>query len=332
MVEDARSFFAEAENPIEFDSIMSRPFKPIVCCGFTPCVQRIVEFAKLKKDEVNRAQKVTIGIGGKGANVARMATQLGAKPELVGFAGGANGQLLEEMLTHEGVAFEHVQVEGETRICQTLLEAGNPESTELVEEMPPISSKEWKRMAELFQSLELSGAWVPMAGKLPAGAPLDAYAQLAKIAAGQGGRVILDAPGEPLLLALEHKPFMVKINDSELLQTLGGDDLLAACGELIERGAQSVLITRGSRTAFFVDKFQTLEIFPPKIEAVNPVGSGDAVTAGMAVELARGGTLAEVVATGMACGAANALNLVSGLLKLEDVARLRTAVRVEEIG
>ncbi len=310
---------------------MNQPSKPIICCGFTPCVQRIIEYAQLRKNEVNRALRVTVGVGGKGANTARVATRLGGAPKLVGFAGGANGRLLEEMLNAEGVAFEHVEVAGETRICQTLLEAGNPETTELVEEMPPISSGEWKRMRALFQSLELSGALVPISGKLPAGAPEDAYAQLVEIAARQGGRVILDAPGEPLLLALEHKPFVVKINDVELLQTFGDDDLLAACGELVGRGAQSVLITRGSRSAFFVDGFQTLEVFPPKIDAVNPVGSGDAVTAGMAFELARGGDMAAAVAMGMACGAANALNLISGFLKPDDVARLRTQVRVETV-
>ncbi len=310
---------------------MNQPAKPILCCGFTPCVQRIIEYAQFKKNEVNRALRVTVGVGGKGANTARVVTQLGGTPKLIGFSGGANGQLLEEMLQAEGVDFEHVAVTGETRICQTLLEAGNPETTELVEEMPPISSNDWKRMQILFHLQELSGAIISISGKLPAGAPVDAYAQLTKIAAQTGGRVILDAPGEPLLLALEHKPFMVKINDVELLQTLGGNDLLAACGELLKRGAQSVLITRGSRSAFFMDGFQTLEIFPPTISAVNPVGSGDAVTAGMAFELARGGDMAEVIVMGMACGAANALNLLSGFLKPNDVEQLRTQVRVETI-
>jgi tagatose 6-phosphate kinase len=308
---------------------MSMSSKPIICCGFTPCIQRILEFGTVKKDAVNRALKVSIGIGGKGANTARMVTQLGGTTELAGFAGGANGRLLEELLMQEQVPFRHVQVEGETRICQTLLEAGNPETTELVEEMPPISSDEWKQMLALFTSLDLSSV-VTISGKLPAGAPDDAYAQIIKMVAEQGGRVILDAPGKPLLLALDHKPFMVKINDVELLQTFSGDDLLAACGELIKRGAQSVLITRGSRTAFFVNESEGLEISPPKIEAVNPVGSGDAVTAGMAVELSRGKCPADAIITGMACGAANALNLVSGLLKLADVERLRGEVRVEK--
>lgn len=311
---------------------MSTPGNPIICCGFTPCVQRIIEFEKLEKGVVNRARNVTIGIGGKGANTARMVTQLGGRPELIGFVGGPNGWLIEQMLEKENVGFRHVEVAGETRICQTLVEAGNPEVTELVEEMSPITSNDWKKMVALFQAMELSGAIVPLSGKLPAGAPVDAYAQLAKRVAEQGGRIIIDAPGEPLLLALEHKPFVVKINDVELLQTFGGDDLMAACRALLQRGAQSVLITRGSRSAFFMDGCRTLEIFPPKIEAVNPVGSGDAVTAGIAVELAKGRDVLDAVVTGMACGAANALHLVSGKLELADVERLRSLVESTVIG
>jgi tagatose 6-phosphate kinase len=237
---------------------MNPSSKPIICCGFTPCIQRILEFKAFEKGAVNRAARVTIGIGGKGANTARMVEQLGGTPTLVGFAGGANGRLLEGLLTQEGIAFQHVEVAGETRICQTLVEAGNPETTELVEEMPPIAPREWQEMVALFGSLGLSGSVVAISGKLPAGAPVDAYAQIAAMA--KGGRIILDAPGEPLLLALEQKPFVVKINDVELLQTVGGDDLPTACRELLGRGAQSVLITRGSRSAFFVDESRSLEI------------------------------------------------------------------------
>ena len=306
---------------------MSASFKPIICCGFTPCIQRILEFKTVEKGLVNRASRVTIGIGGKGANTSRMVSQLGGRSKLIGFAGGVNGRLLEELLAQEGVAFRHVDVVGETRICQTLVEAGNPETTELVEEMLPITPSEWQAMISLFQSLDLSGSVVTISGKLPAGAPVDAYAQIAEMAVGS--RVILDAPGDPLLLALEYKPFMVKINDAELLQTVGGDDFLAACRELIGRGAQSVLITRGGRSAFFVNKSQSFKIFPPRIEAVNPVGSGDAVTAGLAVNLSRGRGISKAIAAGIACGSANALNLISGHLNPSEVDRLLGAVRVE---
>ena len=311
---------------------MTVSIKPIICCGFTPCVQRIVEFSHVEKGVVNRASNVTVGIGGKGANTARMVKQLGGRPVLVEFVGGANGVLLEQMLDAEDVGYRHILVEGETRICQTLVEAGNPETTELVEEMPPISADNCRHMMKLIASLELGGSVVPVSGKLPAGAPEDAYAQVCAVVGEQDGRVILDMPGEPLLRALAHNPFLVKINDVELLQTIVGDDLMKACGQLLERGAQSALITRGSRTAFFMDRTRTLELVPPSIEAVNPVGSGDAVTAGIAVALNAGQDLSEAVISGMACGAANALNLLSGFLKPEDVERLRGEVVLKPVG
>jgi tagatose 6-phosphate kinase len=308
---------------------MSAGLQSIICCGFTPCIQRILEFGLVEKGAVNRAAKVTVGIGGKGANTARMVRQLGGHPVLVGFVGGANGMLLEQMLDEEEMGYRHIVVEGETRICQTLVEAGNPETTELVEEMPPLTADNWQHMLKLFQSLELAGAIVPISGKLPAGAPADAYAHLCKLVHEQGGRVILDAPGEPLVLALEHEPFMVKINDVELLQTIESDDLIDACMQFIGRGARSVLVTRGARSAFYVDAEQTLEIFPPQIKAINPVGSGDAVTAGIAAALSEGKAIRDVVIDGTACGAANALNLMSGIIEPADVERLRLEVRIE---
>ena len=302
--------------------------KPIICCGFTPCVQRILEFEKVKKGVVNRAVKVTLGIGGKGANTARMVQQLGSHAVLVEFVGGSNGKRLEEMLISEGVGFQHIEVDGETRICQTLVEGGNSEPTELVEEMPPISSNDWKRMLELFETLDLLGAVVPLSGKLPAGAPVDGYAQICERVHEGGGRVIIDSQGEPLLLSLQHKPRLVKINDVELLATVKSDNLLSGCRELMHLGAQSVLITRGSRSALFVDEFHCLELFPPKITAINPVGSGDAVTAGLAVGLNKDQSISDALRLGMACGAANALNLLSGSLKEADVESFYARVKI----
>jgi len=303
----------------------------IICCGFTPCVQRIMEFGKVERGAVNRAEKVTVGIGGKGANTARMVKQLGGEPVLLEFAGGANGRLLEEMLDSEGIDYRHVEVDGETRICQTLLEAGSPEATELVEEMPPVSPGEWEQMMELIGGLDLGGCLVAISGKLPAGAPGGGYAEICSLVRARGGRVILDAQGEPLMSALDHSPAIVKINDAELREATELEDPMAGGARLLELGAAAVLITRGSRSAIYVDAGRRLEIFPPKIEAVNPIGSGDAVTAGMAVALNEGRDISEALVLGIACGAANALNLISGFLKPEDVARLGAQVVLKPI-
>lgn len=299
---------------------MSRYSKAIICCGFTPCVQRMIEFREMSKGSVNRALRVMVGIGGKGANTARMVCQLGGDSLHVGFVGGANGALFERLLKDEGVFFQHIRTEGETRICQTLVEADNPDATELVEEMPRLAADEWGRMVDLLDSLDLSGV-VTVSGKLPTGAPEDAYALVVERANRQGGRVILDAQGEPLLRALDQNPFLVKINRDELLHVAEGADALLA------RGARAVLITDGARLSQYYASDESWVIHPPSVDAVNAVGSGDAVTAGVAVELSRGASMREAVRKGMACGAANALGLVSGSLDGRDVDRLLSAVQ-----
>ena len=306
----------------------------VFCCGFTPCLQRILEFDRLEKGAVNRARSVSVGLGGKGANTARMIVQMGGDALLAGFVGGANGRRFERLLGEEGVRFVHVETAGETRICQTLIERGNPEVTELVEEMPPPSPEEWARMrAVLERELPGAGGVVTISGRLPPGAPEEIYAEVCRLAAERGARVIIDAPGAPLLRSLPHAPALVKINDEELARTLPeAEDLPARCRGLLARGARAVLITRGARSAFFFTADGTaLELFPPEIEAVNPVGSGDAVTAGTALSLLRGEPLDEAVMTGLAWGASNALHLACGVVEPEEIAALRPRVRARAI-
>lgn len=250
---------------------------------------------------------------------------------MLGFSGGANGRMLGTLLDADGIGFRFVSVEGETRICQTLVEQGDPHPTEIVEEMPPLLESEWESMKQVLEQVVTANAVLTISGKQPAGAPLDAYAQIVAMGRRKGACAILDTSDVPLLLALEHGPEMVKINDDELFRSVGEENLLEASRQLIDRGARSVLITRGARSAFYVDADRSYEITPPRIEAVNPVGSGDAVMAGVALAISRGLDTEEMLVEAMACGAANALGLVSGDLCPEDVARLRPAVSMTRL-
>jgi len=65
------------------------------------------------------------------------------------------------------------------------------------------------------------------------------------------------------------------------------------------------------------------------VSAVNSVGSGDAFTAGLAAGLVDGQPLAEACRLGAACGAANAMTLMAGEVRHEDVKALleQTTIR-----
>jgi fructose-1-phosphate kinase PfkB-like protein len=64
---------------------------------------------------------------------------------------------------------------------------------------------------------------------------------------------------------------------------------------------------------------------------VNPIGSGDAFTAGVVWRLLRGDDLGEACRWGAAAGAANALTPQPGELNRKDVTRLAKEVRVWRI-
>ena len=75
------------------------------------------------------------------------------------------------------------------------------------------------------------------------------------------------------------------------------------------------------------DGRDTLHAAAPKIQVRNPIGSGDAVTAGVAHALLRGQPLAEALRLGTALGTANCLNLHPG--RIEPGAHREILKRVE---
>ena len=102
-----------------------------------------------------------------------------------------------------------------------------------------------------------------------------------------------------------------------------------AVRELHERGAQRVVVTAGKEPVLAFDGRRFWRVAAPRIRAVNPIGSGDAFTAGLVWRLVRGDDLGEACRWGCAAGAANALTWLPGELAAADVTRLAEAVTVE---
>jgi len=72
-------------------------------------------------------------------------------------------------------------------------------------------------------------------------------------------------------------------------------------------------------------------VVPPRIAARNPIGSGDAVAAGLVWQLLRGADLGEACRWGTAAGSANALTRMAAEVTRADVERLACEVRVEAL-
>lgn len=328
----------------------------ILCVGLTPALQEIRHFAAIEMGEVNRSLSVSRCPAGKGTNVARVLKTLGAEPVLTGFIGGATGEEVVRGLkrldgsvatscavAHDvasvvpslplrakpvlGVRTAFVPTAAPTRVCITLVERETGRTTELVEEAALPSDEEWRAFRRTFARLLPRARVLTLTGALMPGAPATVYRDLAGLAAAKHVTVIIDSQREPLLEALTQRPALAKLNVHELENSLAcrlptPRAIVAGARQLVARGARHVLVTHGARGAWLVSQTAAWFYPAPKVAVCNPIGSGDAVTAGIAFGLSRKQSMREAVRLGLACGAANVLTPTPGTVEMSDVKRL----------
>jgi 1-phosphofructokinase family hexose kinase len=308
----------------------------ILCIGPTPAHQRVMVFENLALDSVNRAVDTVDGIAGKSVNVAKILKALGEKPVAIGFVGGTRGEELKQALDRREIQCDFIRVPAETRQCITVLNRCDGTQTELVEESQRVPDRFYKSLLTNVKKHVRHCEAVVMSGTLTPGAPEKFYFECARAARAVGSIVILDAKGPALMKALEAAPDVIKPNRSELEATTGQRvrterDLKRAVCALAERGAKNIVITAGSEAAVAFDGYDFWRVTSPHIRAVNPIGSGDAFTAGLAAWLTKGFPFAEACRWAAACGAANALTIMAGEVDAKVVKRLSEKVRVDRV-
>lgn len=310
--------------------------KPILCVGTTPAVQRTMRFRRLRVDEVNRAIEVLESPAGKSINVVQVLATLGKPVIAAGFLGGDSGRMIRDSLESKGVVLEFVEVPFRTRTCTTAIDIEQGTTTELVEESQVVADEYWHQLLDRIAAAVSRSAAMVLSGGLSPGAPQDFYARCCEAAKGYGIPVVLDTRGEPLRLAMPYRPALVKPNRAELGEMVAEPveteaQLREAVEHLLQRGAQTALITMGAKGAVLAagEGFWTLAA--PKVVLNNPIGSGDSVAAGYTAGLVDGLPIVDCAILGIACGSANAMTPVPGCVHLDDVQRLRGEIRAVQI-
>ena len=308
----------------------------ILCIGTTPAAQRVMIFRKLASDAVNRAAITLDGVAGKAINVAKVLKTLGAYPVATGFLGGQRGEFLRAVMAEKKIESDFVSVKSPTRQCITVIDKSASIHTELVEESRPVGLEDFKKFMVVVRRRIAGCRAVVMSGTIASGGPATLYYDCVRLAEKAGAISIVDAQGTALTGALKAKPGLVKPNRLELAATVGHKlkseaDVMRAIRELHERGAQRMIVTAGREPALAFDGIFFWRIFTPRIPVVNPIGSGDAFTAGVVWRLLHGDDLGEACRWGAAAGAANALTPLPGELNRKAMARLAKKVRVQKI-
>ncbi|MEK3789664.1 1-phosphofructokinase family hexose kinase [Paenibacillus sp. FSL K6-1230] len=277
---------------------------------------------------LNKAHRVQDPItvpGGKGINVARVLRCLNQPVTATGLIAGHNGRLLLDGLHQEGVPADFIDIgHGETRLAITMLDPLTGTQTECIEEGPPVEDKHLISLRNKVQLLAARSSWVIFSGSLPAGCPVDLYAELCQLAKSQGAKVALDTSGEALLAGLEGLPDLVKPNEEEAVRYAGAvssgrEHLQTAALRLTEAGAGMVVISMGGRGAVAAHAGRLYEVSLPPLSIVSPLGSGDAMVAGLVTAQLQQRSTLEVLRYGAACGTAAAMHAMAGFVELDTV-------------
>lgn len=306
----------------------------IVTVTPNPALDRTLTVPAIVFDEMVRASESRLDLDGKGVNVSKALHALGTSTVILGFVGGMAGEMLERGLGALGYATSFTHVAGETRTNTMVIDAAANRYVKANEPGPTLRPEELATFFDQARAqLAVGDTWI-LSGSLLPGAPPSFFAQLVELIQAHGARALLDTSGEPLRLGCAARPYLAKPNADEA-QALTGepitDDASArrATAYFLDQGVEMVALSLGAEGLLLSTRGQSVRARPPLVRALNPVGAGDALLAGIAWALEQGFGLAELVRWGCATGTAAAMRVGTDSAPRDDVVALYAQVQVE---
>jgi len=295
-----------------------------------PAIDRVLIVPGFRNAEVCRVAERSDAAGGKGFNVVRAARTLGLAARACAPLGGENGRHIAALAAAEGIDGSwHWLEQGESRICLLITDPESRDHLTINERGPTMIADDWRAFAELAWRCATGASHVAISGSVPPGIHPQQYVDLLR-GLPSGTQICVDTSGDTLVAALDLPVDLLKVNGHELGAALGSDintpdAARAAATAVLQRGPRMVIVTLGAHGAVAVDASGAWWARTPPIDPISTVGSGDAAFAGIISVLHTGGSLAEALRMGVACGAANTLLVGAGRLRLDDVVQLHAA-------
>jgi tagatose 6-phosphate kinase len=308
----------------------------VLTVTFSPSIDKVYYCAWLSLTGVHRAVRCETYPAGKGINVARGVRSLGGEALALGFAGGHLGELLRALLEKEGIPERLTRTRSDVRLNPTFRDPARESDLHVLEPDQPVTEQEQAALLQTFrQSLERAKA-VVFAGSGRLGVSASLVGQIVTEANDAGALSIVDSRDEPLRTAVRAKPFLLKPNAQELSDLAGRplrteDELIQAAQEVVERGVRNVVVSLGADGAILACADGVWKARPPQVRAINTVGCGDAMVAGLTMASLAGASPAETLRRGVAAGTVNVLLDSPGLVPAEAFEEMLPKVRLEQV-
>lgn len=314
----------------------------IVVC-LSPAIDRNYKVPSLVLGNMHRCDNPILSPGGKGVNVARVLSLLGAQVRCIGFFAGENGQYIIRNLQQHNVLVDVISLKGETRNSINILDAATGRETEILEAGPMVYPAEMESFLNRFRQIlsqETSPPIVIFSGGIPQGLPTTTYEDLILIAKQYRADCFLDSSSEALSFGAKAKPSLIKPNMRELSCLTGHlfDKNKGIDRQFLTEIHQKtrildiplVAVTLGGDGAVLCIENKVFYAHPLSIQTVNTIGSGDSFTAGLAFAMANQYSWRRMLELAVACASSNALFEQVGFIDNQQVKDFQNKVEIDE--
>jgi tagatose 6-phosphate kinase len=311
----------------------------ILCVTLNPCLDKTLTVPPWQPGDLVRGLAVRDVVGGKGNNVARALLRLGKQPRPVTFLGGAVGSLCERLLRDDDRLVPLVvHTEAPTRTILTVRTETRSEQTAFFDPDPAIKASEADALLHrVDQALKLEEVEaVTLSGSSPAPTTHSLYSDLVALALARHKPVFLDTYGPsldsiwgfwPAVIQLNRREAAVRLRRPKLTDT----DVAGLLDEWDRHGVVCGIVTDGPNPVLAMVRGRAYRALPPKIQVVNPIGSGDSLLAGIVDGWLKGLEAELLLRRGIACAVANALVWDAGAIEPAVVDSWETQIVIEEI-
>jgi 1-phosphofructokinase family hexose kinase len=311
----------------------------ILCVTLNPCLDKTLTVPFWQPGQPTRGLSVRELVGGKGNNVARALAKLGRKARPVTFLGGFVGSHSEAMLrSDDGFDPLVTRTDAPTRVILTVLTDGTTEQTAFFDPDPAITATDAENMlAKVDAALRAGGTEaLTLSGSSPAPTTHGLYSDMISLARARRIPVFLDTYGPALDGIWGFWPTAIQLNRREAAvrlrkPSITDGDVAGLLDDWQRHGVTCGIVTDGPNPVSIVYRGRRYRAIPPTIKAVNPIGSGDSLLAGLVDGWLNRLEPEPLLRHAIACAVANALVWDAGAIDLATVDRWREKIVIEPV-
>lgn len=261
-----------------------------------PAIDRTLLVDGFVKSLPNRPYEVKEFPGGKGFNVAYA---IGFEDLDVEFcvhtiAGGRNGEYLSELAIQNKVPVKFTKIDHNTRVCNIIMDTKKYLPYPIYENSFKLDNTLLEKYTNTLKRSISEDDYVVFSGSLMKGMPANYIAAFIDEFREQNVKIFVDTSGEALRKSYQAKPYAIKINDEEILDIFPDANLQTVdsyAALLASNAVQNIpvfIITLGEKGIIAKINDQILYVRAKRVEAKNPIASGDFFLGGLVKNIAIG--------------------------------------------